>query len=135
LPFREALANLERQMAEHLARQGQRIRQAREAQNLSQEDAAHLLEVSVKTFGSWERGESEPRGRNWQKLEKVLGVRVLEIRGAPPPSQLDRIEAAIAALAVEQAAIEARLTEKLSELGRARSRGTASKRKGSRTGS
>jgi transcriptional regulator with XRE-family HTH domain len=79
-------------MAEHLQRQGRRLRRARKALKLSQEEAAHLIGVSSKTFGSWERGEAEPRDSNWRKIEEQLKVRADEVRGEPPVDQLTRLE-------------------------------------------
>jgi ribosome-binding protein aMBF1 (putative translation factor) len=92
LSFQVALANLERQMADHLKRQGVRLRDARRALKISQEEAARLIGVSNKAYGDWERGKSEPRDRNWRQIEEILKIKAEEVRGEPPQSQLDRIE-------------------------------------------
>jgi DNA-binding XRE family transcriptional regulator len=95
-------ARFERQMASLRRRRGQRIREARERNRpeLSQEDAAHEMGVSVKTIGRWERGESQPRDKQWEPLARMLKVGVEDLRGQPPiapeaelKAQLDRIEA------------------------------------------
>ena len=75
LPFQELQANLERQMAEYLSAQGDRLRAARKVLGISQEDAAHLIGVSFKTYNSWENGHSEPRDKNWRRIEEELKVR------------------------------------------------------------
>lgn len=50
----ERLARFRQQMADFA--RGDRFRQLREAQHLSQEDAAHEIGVSVKALRSWEHG-------------------------------------------------------------------------------
>jgi transcriptional regulator with XRE-family HTH domain len=52
---------------------GDRIRAAREAAGLSQEELAQRTGVSQRTLGNWERGVSSPRSR-LGSLERVLGV-------------------------------------------------------------
>lgn len=42
---------------------GEEIKQARERHQLTQQDLADLVGVSLRTVGSWERGESIPRNR------------------------------------------------------------------------
>ena len=85
-------------MAEYLQAQGDRLRAARKALNLSQEDAAHLIGVSFKTYNSWENGKSEPRDSNWRKIEEQLKVSAEEMRGEPPSLQIDRIETYLLAI-------------------------------------
>jgi transcriptional regulator with XRE-family HTH domain len=73
-------------MADYAEDVGRRIREARENNrpDLSQEDLAHELGVTGKTVGRWERGESQPRGRQWEPLAKLLQVEVGDLRGQPP---------------------------------------------------
>lgn len=42
---------------------GSEIKEARERRQMSQQDLADLVGVSLRTVGSWERGESVPRSR------------------------------------------------------------------------
>lgn len=99
----DILANFERQMADYTQNVGKRIREARERiPDLSQEAAAREVGVSVKQFGRWERGESQPRRQEkWDRLAEVLGVSVDDLRGEPPEvydpeselrMQVDRLE-------------------------------------------
>lgn len=58
---------------------GQRIRAARERRHWSQADLAKAVGVkSVRTIGSWERGETVPMNR-LAALEEVLGVRLTTV--------------------------------------------------------
>lgn len=52
---------------------GTRIRRARERRRWKQTDLAEALGVSVRTVGSWERGEVIPRS-SLGALESVFGV-------------------------------------------------------------
>lgn len=95
LHLREALANFEQQMADYQRNVGARLRAARERRGFSQEGFAHAVGVSVTTAGAWERGESAPRPKKWQKIGEVLAIDADEIRGPAPveePAQLDRLE-------------------------------------------
>jgi hypothetical protein len=72
--------------------------------------------VSSKTIGRWERGEVQPRDKQWKPLAKALRVGVDDLRGAPPlmpeqqlRAQLDRIEANQEALAGAIDAISAQV--------------------------
>lgn len=60
-----------------------RIRYARERAGLTQEQVAEAVGVSLRTVGSWERGENVPRNR-LAKLEDVLGTRLREPVGPSP---------------------------------------------------
>lgn len=55
-------------MDEEKAQLGKRIREAREARGLIQEDLATGLGVTEKTVGRWERGEYSPRGTTLRRL-------------------------------------------------------------------
>jgi transcriptional regulator with XRE-family HTH domain len=70
---------------------GAEIKEARERRQMTQQDLAELVGVSLRTVGSWERGESVPRSRmgalhaalgmNWEdeKFNKdELGARIRE---------------------------------------------------------
>jgi transcriptional regulator with XRE-family HTH domain len=130
-------------MADHLRRQGARLREARKALKISQEEAARLIGVSNKAYGAWERGTSEPRDRNWRQIEEILKIRVEEIRGEPPQSQLDKIEAnqrqilanqrqilvEIASMRDERAAAEARIATQLRSIARTLGIGAKASRK------
>jgi transcriptional regulator with XRE-family HTH domain len=52
---------------------GQDIRRARERRRLSQEKLAALLEVSSKSVGRWERGETIPKSA-LGAIESILGL-------------------------------------------------------------
>lgn len=58
-----------------MAELGERIRKAREIQGLTQREAASQLEVSVSTYGSWERGRKVPSSAQILKICEVLKVR------------------------------------------------------------
>lgn len=70
-PRAERLVTFRDQMADFA--RGERLRQLREARHLSQEDAAHELNVSVKTVRSWEKG-SGIRWPNAQAAGDFYGV-------------------------------------------------------------
>lgn len=82
-------------MAAYAQDVGQRIREARERNRpgISQEDLAHELGVSSKTIGRWERGEVQPRDRQWEPLAKKLKVAVADLRGRPPLTPEEELRA------------------------------------------
>lgn len=53
---------------------GERIKNARSARNLTQQDVADGIGVSVTTVSSWELDQFKPRGKNRTKLAEILGV-------------------------------------------------------------
>lgn len=55
------------------------LRQRREQQGLTQENAAFALRVAVSTFRSWERGEKTPRVGYRPRLAELLGVSLAEV--------------------------------------------------------
>lgn len=74
---------------------GHRLRLLRERRNMSQEDAAHLAGVAVKTWHNWETGKRSPYESSWQRIGASFDVDTRELRGKIPEldsSQLDRIE-------------------------------------------
>lgn len=91
---------------------GDRIRSAREAINLSQEELADRVGVSARTVGNWERGDTDPR-KAIGKIERELGI---ILRGKPTGRDLPRIDQAsptqlIAQLADHIATRDARIHE------------------------
>lgn len=52
----------------------EKIRKAREARNLSQEDFAKLINEKESISSKWERGGFKPSIETARKLEKVLGL-------------------------------------------------------------
>ena len=48
------------------------LRERRKALGLSQMELARLVGVSLLTIQTWERGVSEPKPENREKLEQVL---------------------------------------------------------------
>jgi predicted transcriptional regulator len=48
------------------------LRKRRKALGLSQMELARLVGVSLPTIQTWERGVSEPKPENKEKLEQVL---------------------------------------------------------------
>jgi transcriptional regulator with XRE-family HTH domain len=48
------------------------LRKRRKALGLSQMELARLVGVSLLTIQTWERGVSEPKPENREKLEQVL---------------------------------------------------------------
>jgi transcriptional regulator with XRE-family HTH domain len=52
---------------------GDRIRAARERAGLTQQQLAALVDVSARTVGNWERGETVPMNR-FAKVRQVLGI-------------------------------------------------------------
>ncbi len=55
------------------------IRAAREKSNLSQQDFAVFLQEKVSLVGKWEAGTVKPNLETARKLEKLLGVTLLEL--------------------------------------------------------
>ena len=85
---------------------GERIAALRQAKgNPPQEIVAQKLGVSHRSYQSWEAGDTKPSWRNLAKLARYYGTsEEVILRGdaikppEPEPSQLDRIEAALAGL-------------------------------------
>ena len=55
------------------------LRRAREIQGHTAEEAAELLNVDVRTFLSWERGEHQPRALNRLAIERTYLAQKLQI--------------------------------------------------------
>lgn len=62
-----------RQVRHGEAHFGARLRFAREAAALTQEQLAQLASVALRTIQRWESGESEPRARQTIALAMALG--------------------------------------------------------------
>jgi transcriptional regulator with XRE-family HTH domain len=71
---------------------GTRIRRARERKRWSQQKAAEALGVALRTYGSWERGETTPRS-SIGALEEVLGVSLTDHAEPQDPKELELREA------------------------------------------
>lgn len=68
---------------------GQRLRQVRTVQGMSQEALAEKLDVSRQTISKWENGAAYPSGENLAALSEVFGlpVEALIHDGWTPPEQ------------------------------------------------
>ncbi|WP_446698896.1 helix-turn-helix domain-containing protein [Algoriphagus sp. NF] len=70
---------------------GSRLKKAREAKKLSQQEVAHLLEVSQKTLSNIESGKTVPNILQIAKLGRIYGLDMVEflaksgISLSPPP--------------------------------------------------
>lgn len=49
------------------------LKKKREMANLSQDELAKKLDVSVRTISSWETGENVPRPKMKRKIDEILG--------------------------------------------------------------
>lgn len=56
-----------------------KIRQARHAAGLTQEDLARRVGVGVRNVPGWESGRSAPRAKTLQRIADALGVSVAEL--------------------------------------------------------
>lgn len=101
---RDVADTIRREVEDYRKEVGRRLLDLRKRRGLSQEDAAHAVGVSAKTWGDWERGKRTPYDSNWKKIGEAFKVDPSEIAGRPPSplglapdpdtgqSQLDRIE-------------------------------------------
>jgi transcriptional regulator with XRE-family HTH domain len=53
---------------------GERLREARKASKLSQEEGAAELSVKRQTVSAWERGKAVPRGQDWYRIGMLYGT-------------------------------------------------------------
>ena len=58
---------------------GDKLRQAREAAKLTQQDVSAAAEVHVNHYARIERGEENPSFDKLQSIMKVLGIRKLDL--------------------------------------------------------
>lgn len=104
----EMLATFRQQMADYV--RGERLRALRKAAHLSQEEAAHQIQVSAKTYRTWEKGG----GIRWPNALKVAtffnvdpeslvsrdeDAALIPDLSAVGDDQLDRIERTVSELA------------------------------------
>jgi DNA-binding XRE family transcriptional regulator len=59
----------------------QKIRDLRDARQLTQEKLAQLVQVTTKTVWLWEHGERVPNLKTAARLAKVLGCTIDELAG------------------------------------------------------
>ena len=58
-----------------------RLKELRKEKKLTQEELAHLLNVSEKTISRWERGERVPKSDKAQQLADFFGVNTAYLLG------------------------------------------------------
>ena len=68
------------------------IKEARLRQEIKQEDAATLLDVTVQTYSKWENGITEPKASQVAQLSNILNVSIDMICNGKQPSKLDKID-------------------------------------------
>jgi ribosome-binding protein aMBF1 (putative translation factor) len=103
------------------ATQGDRIAAAREAAGLSQAELSRRLGVRLATVRSWEDDQSDPRANRMQMLAGMLGVSLVwllsgqgqgpELRRDDGPADLRAAQAALRAIAAEQARLAERVAQ------------------------
>lgn len=62
-----------------------RMRSARKRLGISQEEAAHRLDVSLRTYARWERGESLGFLGRLDEIAKALGASEADLLGGESP--------------------------------------------------
>lgn len=68
------------------------IKEARLRQDLKQDDAARLLDVTVQTYSKWENGITEPKASQVAQLSQVLNVSIEMICSGNQPDKLAKID-------------------------------------------
>lgn len=121
---------------------GQRIAALRKRKRLTQQVMAERLKIGYRTYQTWEAGKVMPEWPNLEKLAAFFGVKPEDIIGETPDvgallgngqassTQLDRIEAELAAIRVELGTQATHLEETMRLLRRRRD--TAASRSPSR---
>lgn len=74
---------------------GQRIRDTRTGQGISQESLAELADVSRQTVSKWENGAAYPSGENLAALSRVFGLPVEALINdgwTPPEPEIQFVE-------------------------------------------
>lgn len=74
---------------------GQRIRNTRVEQNISQESLAELVEVSRQTISKWENGAAYPSGENLTALSKIFHIPIDALVNdgwTPPEPEIQFVE-------------------------------------------
>ena len=84
------------EMALRQEKVSERLRELRERNGLSQEDAARKVGITHRQWQRWESGDSMPYPRSLDMVASTFGISVAEFFDPPEPtvdqSQLDRIE-------------------------------------------
>ena len=85
------------EMALRQEKVSERLRELRERNGLSQEDAARKVGITHRQWQRWESGDSMPYPRSLDMVASTFGISVAEFFDPAEPvvdqSQLDRIEA------------------------------------------
>jgi transcriptional regulator with XRE-family HTH domain len=68
------------------------IREARIRNNLKQEDAALLMNVTVQTYSKWENGITEPKASQVAQLSDILNVSTQMICCGQQSEKLDMVD-------------------------------------------
>ena len=71
-------------MDHHRKAVGDRLRDLRKANGLSQEHAARKVGVGVKTWNNWENGRTALRDTNARRIADAFGVSIATIIGSTP---------------------------------------------------
>jgi transcriptional regulator with XRE-family HTH domain len=100
-----------REMQAQRQRFGARILALRKERGWNQEDAAHAIDVGVKTWRLWERGKSTPYDANIRKLSEVFGVDPDDLIELPAPLGLSLGQADGGTVDERLARMEERLEE------------------------
>lgn len=58
---------------------GEKMRHLRETRNLSQQNVADEMEMSLSGYAKMERGETNPSWKNIEKFAEIVGVRAWEV--------------------------------------------------------
>ncbi|MFW2332981.1 helix-turn-helix domain-containing protein [Ilumatobacter sp.] len=99
---------------------GEYFRSRREELGLSQREAAKRLGVSANTVARWERGTALPTAARADSLRDLLGIsraRIADlVRGTPPPSGAEVLEARIAELEDRIAELEEKCAQPVTSL-------------------
>jgi transcriptional regulator with XRE-family HTH domain len=69
---------------------GQRIRELRRARGLTQQQLAHLVDVTVTAVSMWETGVRTPYLETASRLADVLGCTIDDIAGRKPAKKRGR---------------------------------------------
>lgn len=100
---------------------GQRIAALRKGKHFTQQAMAEKLGIAYRTYQTWEAGTVMPEWPNLEKLATFYGVKPEDIIGETPDldallgrngeSQLDRMEAELAAIRVDIGTLATQLEE------------------------